>query len=701
MRDHRLSKLNFTGRARLPLIRQNEATECGNACLAMVAGFYGFETDIATLRRRFPVSAQGMTVRMLVDTAGRLGFATRALKAETEDLDKVRLPAILHWDFNHFVVLKSLTSKKVVVHDPATGAREMDYEEFGQHFTGVLLELTPTGEFEPADEREKLKFSSLWSRITGLRSSIVQILLLSIVMQAYTLAAPQYLQVVIDTVLPSQDLNLLVTLAIGFGLFVLVSVGATILRGLVILYAGSSMAYQVAINLFSHLSRLPLPFFERRHIGDIVSRFTSVGPIKDFLTQGVAAGIIDGLLVILTLVIMFLYSVQLALVSLAGFLFYLGLRLAMFRAFRRASEEKIITEATEQSNFMETVRGILTVKAFAREEQRLQRWQNLLADSVNQEVRVQRLTIVFDAAARLIRGVEHVILIYLAASMVLAGGFSVGMIFAFTAYRRQFVENSQNLVELVIEFRMLDLHLERISDIAMAEPEERGGERITVERGEIEAKNLSFSFGRELPPVFEGVSLRIEAGESVALVGPSGCGKTTLLKMAMGLIVPDRGEVFVDGASLRKADPAFYRRQVAAVMQDDHLFAGSLAENISFFDLDVDMDRVRDCARLASIDDEIREMAMGYETLVGDMGAALSGGQLQRVLLARALYRQPKILFVDEGTSHLDVETEKAVNQAIGSLGITRLIVAHRPDTIHMADRVLEFRGGTLVERTG
>lgn len=699
MTDSALDILNLPARRRLPNIRQNEATECGNACLAMIAGYHGFKTDISSLRRRFPTSAQGMTLRMLAENAERLGFATRALKADIGDLTKIRLPAILHWDLNHFVVLKELGRSKVTIHDPAAGVVKLDYEEVSKHFTGIVLELTPTSAFEPRTEGTRLGFSSLWSKLQGFGSAIVQILLLSVVMQAYMLAAPQYMQVVIDTVLPAQDLDLLAILALGFGLFLIVNIGAKVLRRLVMLYAGSMMAYQVAINLFSHLAKLPLRFFERRHIGDIVSRFGSIEPIRDFLVKGLATGIIDGALVILTLTIMFIYSVQLGLVSLTALILYLALRLVMFRAFRRASEDRIVTAATEQTNFMETVRGMPTIKAFAQEDQRKQRWQNLLADSVNQEVRVERLSIVFDASSGMIKGLEHVVIIYLAATMVMEGEFTVGMIFAYTAYRQQFVENSQRLVELIIDFKMLGLHLDRISDIALAEPEQRTGKRISISRGEVQASDLSFSFGDNMPAVFDGVSFNVAAGESIALIGPSGCGKTTLLKILMGLMAPERGEVRVDGTPLDKVDADSYRSQIASVMQDDHLFAGSLAENISFFDLDPDMERIRECARLACIDEEIESMVMGYETPVGDMGAALSGGQLQRVLLARALYRNPKILFVDEGTSNLDVEMEQAVNQAIRTLGVTRIIVAHRPETIAMADRVLEFQNGRIADR--
>lgn len=699
MSEDPLQKLSFINRNSLPMIRQNEATECGNACLAMVAGYHGFRTDIAALRRRFPTSARGMTLRMLTENAGRIGFATRALKADISQLHRLRLPAVLHWDLNHFVVLKSISRKKVVVHDPAKGVQTLTLEEFGEHYTGIALELTPTSGFEVEDERTKLRFSSLWSKLRGLGGSIAQILLLSIVMQVYIIAAPQYLQIVVDKILPTFDANLLLTLAIGFGLFLIVNEIASIIRHLVILYAGSSMAYQISINLFNQLIRLPLPFFERRHVGDIVSRFSSIDPIKEFLTNGVVLGVVDGMMAVVTLALMFAYSPPLASVSIVALILYLILRLALFRTFRRASEELILAGANENTNFMETVRGVQAIKSFAQEDNRQQRWQNLLADSLNQSVRVQRLNIGFNAAGALIRGIENVIVIYLAARMVMDAEFTIGMIFAFMAYRGQFVDKTVNLVELLIEFRMLELHLDRISDIATAEPEPRDGDPVPINEGRIDLRDLRFFYEPHLPSVIANADLTIKAGECVALVGPSGGGKTTLLKLMMGLLPPSSGEVFVDGTPLSRANPTQYRQQIASVMQDDTLFAGSLAENITFFDLDPDPEWIQECAQLASIHDDIQKMAMGYETPVGDMGSSLSGGQVQRVLLARALYKKPRILFIDEGTSNLDVATEHEVNAAVSALGITRVMVAHRPETIKSADRTVLVADGRVTEQ--
>lgn len=675
----------------LPMIRQSEAAECGNACLAMVAGSYGLRTDLTALRRRFPGSARGMTLRDLMQNATALGFATRAVKADLPQLRKLVLPAILHWDMNHFVVLAALGRRRVVVHDPAAGVRHLDWDEFGRHYTGVALQLTLTTDFVPQDDRTRLRLSSLWTRIQGLGRTIVQVVLLSLVLQAFLLAIPQYLQVVVDNVLPAFDADLLVVIALGFALFQLFAIAASALRDLVILHAGTAIAWQVSVNLFTHLLRLPLSYFERRHVGDIVSRFDSVEPIRDFLTRGVATGIIDGIMAIATLAMMFIYSPLLAILSLGALVIYLVVRLSLLPALRRRSEAEIVANAAENSSFIENARAMQTIKAYALEQQRQDRWQHFLTASFNQRIRVQRLQIGFSNLEEAIEGLSHILIIYVAATMAMQTQITIGMIFAFMAYRAQFNENVTRLIQLLIDFRMLDLHLERLADIVTAPTEARGGAAVPVRAGRIELRGVCFGYDAGQPDTISDVDLVIQPGESVGIIGPSGSGKTTLLKLMMGLLRPSRGAVLIDGADLAQADMTGYRRQIASVLQEDQLFSGSIADNIALFDPAPDMDWIVDCATRACIHDDISTMPMRYETLVGDMGSTLSAGQVQRLLLARALYVRPKILFIDEGTSNLDVATEKRVNDAIGQLGITRVVVAHRPETIRSLGRVIDL----------
>lgn len=695
-----LSQLNFSGSARLPLIRQTEAAECSLACLAMIAGYHGYRADMTSLRRRFPISLKGVNLQTLLEMADALKLACRPLKADMEALDQIQLPAVLHWNMNHFVVLKSVSRKGIVVHDPERGEWVMDWKEASKHYTGIAVEMQPAEGFEKADERHKLKLSQLWSRLIGMKRAIIQLLALSTILQLFVLISPFYVQLVIDQVLTKFDTDLLVVLAVGFGLFTLIYVATNALRGRLVLFIGGMMSYQMMINLFRHMIRLPQEFFDKRHIGDVDSRFASTEPIKRLLTEGLIAGIIDGSMAMTTLVLMYIYSPVLATVTALAFALNVILRLVLYRIFRRQSEDAILARAKEHTNFIETVRGIMSIKLFAGEGQRQQIWQNLLADVINADVRVGKTKINFELANKLLFGLENILVIFLAARMVLAGQFTIGMIFAFMAYKTLFTEKALALIEQILEFRLIDLHLERLSDIAMTDAEEEEDRLMTGDRlkGDIELRDVSFRYADSEPYVLDRLNLRIKAGESVAITGPSGCGKTTLVKVMLGLLKPQSGEILIDGKPFHEFGLKNFREQVSAVMQEDRLFGGTLIDNIAFFDPHPNVEQVSICAEDAAILDEINEMPMGFETLVGDMGTTLSGGQKQRVMLARALYRKPHMLFLDEGTAHLDVETEKRVNQAVSGLGMTRIIVAHRPDTVKSADRVIRFDGSGIID---
>lgn len=684
----------------LPVIRQSEAAECSLACLAMVASYHGLKTDLAALRRRFAVSLKGARLRSLIGMADRLGLAARPVKASLEEIPRLRTPSILFWDLNHFVVLKAVTASTVVIHDPASGCRKLRVEEASKHYTGVALELEPAQGFEKRREKARLRLSQLWTNLTGLKRSLTHLIILSAILQLFVIASPIYMQLVIDEVLTKLDTDLLVVLALGFGLFTLINALTTGLRGHVVLYAGSMMSYQMVVNLFRHLTRLPQDYFDKRHIGDIVSRFGSAEPIRRMLTEGVTASLIDGVMMIIVLIVMFVYSPMLAFVVLGALTGYLAIRLGLYSSLHQRQEDAILAKAHEQSNFMETVRGMLSIKLFGRENERRQYWQTKFADVINADVRLGKIRIWFDVSNKLLFGLENTLVIYLAAGLVINGNFSIGMIFAFMAYKQHFVQKSVALVERAIEFRMLGLHLDRLADIAFTEPEptEERLEPAIALKGKLELIGISYAYADDEPPVVKDLSLAINPGESVVITGASGCGKTTLIKVLLGLLQPQSGEIRVDGMPLRRFGLHAYRTQVGAVMQEDRLFAGSIADNIAFFDEQFDRERVFACARIAEIHDDILTLPMQYETLVGDMGTVLSSGQKQRILLARALYRKPRVLVMDEGTAHLDPGTEARVNQAVRRMGITRILVAHRPETIRTADQVRLMQSGRLVE---
>jgi ATP-binding cassette subfamily B protein RaxB len=693
--------LNLTGRSRLPMLRQTEVAECGLACLAMVLSYHGREFDLNTLRRQFPVSMKGVTLRELMQIAGRLGLSCRALRLEPAHLGQLRLPAVLHWDLNHFVVLKSAGGRGVVIHDPARGVRRLTPAELSAHMTGVALELTPTAAFERRREVERVRLAALVGRVPGFARAIGQALALSAVLQLFVLASPFYMQIAVDDAVTKGDRGLLSGLAIGFALLTLINVAAGALRALVSLNLGNVVTFQMVTGLFHHLLRLPLPFFERRHIGDLISRFGATQPIKDLITEGLVMALVDGVMAVATLALMVVYSPLLASVVTTAFVAYLVLRLSTFGSLRQRTEEQIHERARQDSTFIETARAVQSIKLFGREAERESLWQNRYAGFVNAGLRLGRLRIGFTSANDLILGMENILTIFLGARLALDGAITVGMLFAFVAYKQQFLEKASRLLEKAIDLRMLDLYLERLSDIALAERERGHDQPMELARpiaGGIELRAVSYRYAASEPYVFEDVDLKIRPGEFVAITGPSGSGKTTLLKVMLGLFEPSDGEVLIDGYPIHALGLQTVRAQIGVVMQDDQLLSGSVLENITFFDPLTDHDQARCSAELAGIHDDVMRMPMGYNTLIGDMGTGMSGGQRQRLLLARALYRRPRILLMDEGTSHLDPAREAAVNAAIEALAITRIVIAHRPQTIAAAQRVLVLTEGRLSE---
>jgi ATP-binding cassette, subfamily B, bacterial CvaB/MchF/RaxB len=696
--------LNFGSRGRLPIIQQTEAAECGLACLAMISSYHGHRIDLNTLRRRHPVSLKGVTLRALIQVASHMHLACRPLRFELGQLKQLHLPAIVHWDMNHFLVLKSVTRQGIVVHDPASGERFFPIADASKHLTGVALELTPSEGFLPKDERARLPFSTFWTQLRGNTHALAQILVLSVILETFVIVSPFYLQLTVDEVIAKGDADLLTVLALGFGLLTAIKVASSAIRSLIILIVQNVLHFQIGARLFHHLIRLPIAYFEKRHIGDVLSRFTSIEPIRSALAEGMIAATIDGLMAVATLAMIFVYSNQLAFVVLAAFVLYAILRLGLYRLLRTRSLVAIETRAQENSIFIETMRAVQSLKIFNRESDRETQWLNRFADVVSANVRLGRTRIGFTIINDALFGLENVITIYLAARLALSNSLTIGMIFAFMSYKQHFIEKAVQLVEKALDFRILELHLERLADIALS-PLDRGHNQLLGYgrqiQGRIELRNVSFYYAETEPFVLEDISFVIEPGEFVTIMGPSGGGKTTLIKIMLGLLEPVRGEVLIDGIPLSTIGPRAYRENVGAVMQEDQLLSGSIADNICFFDQSFDHERMIQCAHLAGIHEEIMAMPMTYNSLIGDMGSSLSGGQKQRVLLARALYRQPRILFLDEGTAHLDIRTEKHINESLKHLQMTRISVAHRPEISSGADRILAIAKTVIRDSRG
>jgi ATP-binding cassette subfamily B protein RaxB len=659
----------------------------------MVAGFHGRLIDLATLRRRFSTSLGGLTLKQLVAISGRIELSARALRVEMEALPRLSTPCVLHWGFNHFVVLECVSARAATIRDPAIGRRVLPLEEVSKNFTGVALELTPTQSFARRDERQTIRILDLFRNVVGLPRAILQLLALSLAFEVFSLAVPAGTQIVIDQAIVAGDTDLLTLVALGLGLLILLQTITWTARSWGIMALSSALNVQWASGLFAHLIRLPLDYFEKRHVGDITSRFRSLETVQETLSTTSVLSVVDGVMAIGLILMMALFGGWLAAVAVVTTLIYVAIRVGAYRPYREAAEESIVQSARENTHFLETLRGATTVKLFGLEERRTGTWLNLLVDRFNAKLYTQKLDVLFTAATKLLFGLDRVLILFLGASAVIERSISLGMLIAFLAYKDQFSTRIESLVTAGFKMRMLNLQAERLADIALTEREVPHDTLYPTPAAEaaapvrVEMRGVGFSYGDNEQPIVRDFDLSIEPGECVAIIGPSGCGKTTLLKMLAGLSPPKVGSIAIDGSPLTEHSMPRYRERIGCVLQDDRLFAGSIADNIACFDSAADPRHIRECATAAGIDRDVMRMPMAYETLVGDMGSTLSGGQKQRIFVARALYRRPSLLLLDEPTNHLDEHAIDVVLAVLRELPMTRVVVTHNSRVASIADR--------------
>lgn len=692
-------------RRSVPMILQSEAAECGLACLAMLASAHGHETDLLTLRRRFELSSRGATLARLMDISEQLGFANRAVRLELEELPELQTPCMLHWDLNHFVVLTKATSQKITILDPAVGERTLTMKEVSPHFTGVALEIAPSANFVRKEEKTPFDLRVLLTGQSGLWRAFGQMAVLSIVLEIFSILMPMLSQWIIDDVVVTRDAPLLAVLALATFLLAVMSMGTRLLRSWVVLGASMSWRVSSSTNVFRYMLKLPLSYFDKRHTGDVLSRFGSVDTIQDTITSHLVEAVLDGVVSLVTLGLMFMYSPTLAVIVLGVAVLHAIVRFAVFKPYRQAAEEMIVREANAQTFLLETLRGVAAIKFFAKPGWRVAGWMNQQAAWVNANVKQQRISMLYQGVNGVIGAVEQSLVLFLAAQMILDDQFSIGMLVAFMAYKSQFLQRASELLERVISLRLLKLQGERLADIVLTEPEAPSPTQAASlfkadQAMTLEARNVTFRYATGEEPILNNVSLTLQTGQAVAVVGPSGCGKSTLMKILSGQVQPESGEVLLNGVPIQRLGAEAFRSVLGTVFQDDQLFSCSVHDNIAMNDVEATPEKVAEAAARACVHDDIMRMPMGYQTLVGGMGATLSGGQKQRVLLARALYKNPRFLLLDEYTSHLDFDTEYHVQQSINALGSGRFIITHRQHSLSAGDEVYMLWGGQLMKKT-
>lgn len=676
------------------MILQAERSECGLACVAMISSCFGKRTDLNSLRQHHPVSAAGASLAELMAISNALEMSARPLKIDMSDLSNLQLPVILHWDMNHFVVLKKVTKKAIVIHDPAVGVRTYAMAEASRHVTGVALELTPAADFAPGTETLRSRLTDLFRRYPGFYTAVTQLFLLSLLLQLASIGSAFYMQMVIDEGLSRQDRDILGILALAFFLLGISSVAMTYARSQVQLYFSNQLGFQMAGNVFTHLLGLPVDYFERRHVGDVVSRFGSIREIRRILTEDLITVVLDGALAIITLGVMFYFNALLAGIVLMFVIVTAILKLVFIPKVKTLQEQVLVAEAKTSSGLMENMRAIEIIKFYCREMPRLATWRNLYASQINAQVSLSRFSINIDAVYGLLGTAENILVIYLAALLVIDGQITLGFLTAFVALKGNFTSSIRSFIDKLVQIRLVRLQLERVSDITCSEKEVAQLHLPTIRRqisGNLEVKQISYTYPGSSSPVLDNVSLTVEPGQIVGIVGRSGSGKSTLLKIMAGLLKPDCGSVLADGVDIRESGVRQFRDACSGVLQTDQLLSGSIMDNITLFDEPVDHQRLEMAARQARIDEFIRSLPMAYNSLVGDMGSIMSAGQKQRILLARTFYKRAKIMFLDEATANLDLAVEKELVREIAGMGISVVMVSHREAPLAIADKIIRF----------
>lgn len=688
-------------RRRLAELLQMNATECGAASLAMILNYYGHKISVSEVRQRCGSGRDGVSASTIVNAARLYGLRAQAISVSLDEVRYVTLPAIVHWEFNHFVVLERWTPRHVDVIDPALGRRRLSAAEFDSGFTGIVLSMTPGVHFA---RRQRPQQMSLWTyllsffRVPGF---IAQILGASLFLQILGLALPFLTSFFVNQVIPEQLHDVMPILGWGIALIVLSQVATTMLRAWLLIYLQARIDIQMMLGFFEHLLTLSYCFFQQHSSGDLLARLNSNIVIRDTLTSQMLSTLLDGITVIVYLAILLKFSLVIALCALSVGIIQMVLLFASARLIHTLTKRDLTAQGKAQGYMTEALMGIATLKAAGAEQRAFQRWSNLFFEHVNVSVRRDTLAASIDTLLSGLRSLAPLLLLWVGSWLVLQGTMSLGTMLALSSLAAAFLSPLSSLASSGQRFQQVRAHFERIIDVVEAEPEQQPQQAQQPPKlsGGVELEGVSFRYSPETPLVLHDIHLRIEPGQKVALVGRTGSGKSTLGKLLLGLHLPTAGEIRYDDLPLSGLNYQAVRKQFGVVLQEAALFSGSIRENIALNNPDMELEQVVQAAMAAAIHADILQMPLGYETLVAESGSALSGGQRQRLSLARALATKPSLLLFDEATSHLDVMTEQIVERNLNALEGTRIVIAHRLSTIQNADLIVVLDGGTIVER--
>lgn len=696
-----LDRLSGHRRGKIPFVQQLSAMECGAACLTMVLSYYGKNVSLDEVRDILGPGRDGVTALGIIHAADFFGLRGRGVKADMDELDLLDRGTILHWQFSHFVVLDKVGKDYVDIVDPAIGRRRISLEEFSRSFTGVALILEPGDDFRTEDQRKSGMWKFARRLVLGQRSTLSQVVLVSLFLQVVALAVPVLTSVVVDRVLPRNDRDLLMVVSVGLLGVVVFQFVTSFLRAHLLLALRTRLDARMTLGFLDHLFSLPYSFFQTRSAGDLMMRLSSNAQVREIATGGALSAILDGSLVVGYLFILVWASPVIAAVAIGLGVLYVVVFLASRRAKREVAAQIISKQARSSGYQIEMLSGMDTLKSLGAEQRAAEHWSNLFVDVLNATLAQGRLNAAVDSLVATLRFASPLVILAIGAMQVLQGSLTLGNMLALAAVAGGFILPLSNLVQVAIDFQTVQSYIDRLDDVLNAEPEQDRSQVRPMRKlaGGITLNKVSFRYSPVAPLVLKEVSVDIPPGAMVGVVGRSGSGKSTMISILAGLYQPTEGRVLYDGQSLFDFDLRTARRQLGVVTQNPYLFGDTIRANIALSNPNAPFEEVLDAAKRASIHDEIMAMPLGYDTPLLDRGASLSGGQRQRIALARALLSKPAVVILDEATSALDGITERRVQEQLAELRCTRVVIAHRLTTVRDADLILVLKDGVLVEQ--
>ncbi|WP_420473443.1 peptidase domain-containing ABC transporter [Noviherbaspirillum sp. ST9] len=691
---------------RFPLVEQAEEMDCGAACLAMICKHYGIPMTLGKLRELANVTTAGATLDSLARVGDSLGFSTRGVQCTYESLLGFQLPFIAHWEGYHYIIIYGVSKSHVWVADPAIGFKKMAVEEFERGWSGTCLVFTPG-----QDMVQLAASRSPWIRFVGYlkpyKKILLHIFLATFVIQVLGLVPPLIIQNILDGVIVHQNVNLLHLLIVGLVVSSLFTQLMTTIRSFLAGFMVRNLDFAMMSHFFKHTMSLPFSFFAKRKTGDILARFQENHTIRAFLTESTITTILNLLMVFIYFTIMFLYNVKLTMVLIAFVIPIITLTVLATPKVKNFAREAFTASTDAQAFLMETLGGVETVKGMGIERPVRLKWERKYVKALEVQYRAQTFNIWISFAGQILNAATTIAVLWVGASLVLSRELSIGQLIAFNALMGSVLAPLMGLVGLWNLLNDAGVAMERLGDVLDMEPEQKPQDlpsRVVLPdlQGEIKLEGIYFRYGGEdTAYVLENISLDIKPGELVAIVGRSGSGKTTLAKLLVGFYPPTEGKIVVDGYDMNVIDKDYYRAQVGYVMQSNLLFSGTIAENIASGEESPDRRRIEEVAKMADAHAFISKLPLGYEQIVGERGMGLSGGQIQRLCIARALYHDPRLLVFDEATSALDTQSESNIMGNMHEIlkGRTAVVIAHRLSTIMRADKILVLFEGAVVEQ--